>query len=120
LDKKKQDLYKEIPMGATFIPTEMGSAHSVSADSEGSAYKYEKGPTELKQGTKGPPWGIEPSMKFVCDEVGIDYDQFVKSIETNKTNMEIAQEFAVKEKTIRLLKERFYSVEAINGNYGQD
>ncbi|PKM89049.1 MAG: hypothetical protein CVU87_06205 [Firmicutes bacterium HGW-Firmicutes-12] len=59
-------------------------------------------------------------MKFVCDEVGIDYEQFVDTLNTNKTNMEIAQEFAVNEKTIAFLKERFYSVEAINGNYGQD
>lgn len=120
MNKEKQDIKGQAPLGDTFIPTEMGSARSVSADGEGSTYKYEKGPTELKQGFKGPPWGVEPSMKFVCDEVGIDYDQFVENLNSNKSNMEMAQELQVNEKTVGYLKDRFYKVEALDGNYGQD
>lgn len=104
----------------TFIPTEMGSARFVSADGEGSTYKYETGPTQLEQGFKGPPWGKEPSMHFVCDEVGIDYDKFVDSLNSNISDAEMARELSVDEQTIESLRKRFYSIEAINGNYGQD
>lgn len=120
MDKKKQDLRGETPQSGTFVPTEMGSAHFVAQDGEGSGYKYETGSTAYEQGFSGPPWGLIPSMQFVCDEVGIDYHQFVNSLSANKKDMEIAQEFGVSEKTIKNLRERFYSVEATNGNYGQD
>lgn len=120
MKKKKQDLTGEVPVGDTFVPTEMGSARSASLDGEGGGYKYETGPTGLEQGFRGPPWSVEPSMHFVCDEVGIDYDQFIHRLEGNKTDEEMAAEFGVSEKTIRHLKDRFYQVEAILGNYGQD
>jgi len=118
--KEKQDLKGDAPVGDTFVPTEMGSARFASLDTEGSAYKYETGPTELKQGFPGPPWGVEPSMRFVCDEVGIDVDRFIHRLEGNKSDAEMAAEFGVSEGTIRNLKDRFYKVEAIHGNYGQD
>lgn len=120
MDKKQQDLQGQAPKGDTFILTEMGSARFVSVDGEGSTYKYETGPTQLKQGFKGPPWGIEPSMHFVCDEVGIDYDRFVEGLNSNVSDAEMAREFSVEEQTIASLRNRFYAVEAINGNYGQD
>lgn len=123
MQKKKiieQDIKGEAPVGDTFIPTEMGSARFVSLDGEGSTYKYETGPTELVHGFKGPPWGVEPSMHFVCDEVGIDYNKFIDGLAAGRSDLEMANEFGVNDKTIKNLKERFYSVEAITGNYGQD
>lgn len=120
VDKKKQDLKGEAPVGDAFVPTESGSARFVSVDTEGSTYKYETGPTRSEQGMKGPPWGVEPSMHFVCDEVGIDFEDFIDSLQADKSDMEMAEEFDVPEKTIAHLRERFYSVEAITGNYGQD
>lgn len=119
-NKTRQDLKGDAPVGDTFIPTEMGSARFVSLDGEGSTYKYETGPTRLKQGFKGPPWSVEPSMHFVCDEVGIDYNQFIRRLEQNRGDEEMAAEFGVSQKTIKSLKERFYKVEAIFGHYGQD
>lgn len=104
-----------------YVLTEMGSARFVSLGGEGSKYKYETGPTHLTQGTKGPPWSIEPSMHFVCDEVGIDYNQFIDGLRDNKSDVEMAQEFKVSDKTIKNLKERFYTMDVpITGNYGQD
>ena len=120
LGKEKQDLKGEVPVGDKFIPAEIGSARFASLDGEGSTYKYETGPTALRQGSPGPPWGTEPSMRFVCDEVGIDVDQFIHRLESNKTDAEMAAEFGVSEGTIGHLKDRFYKVEAIHGNYGQD
>ena len=120
MDKSKQDIFGDAPVGHTFVPADMGSASFVALDGEGSSYKYETGPTEAKYGFKGPPWGVEPSMHFVCDEVGIDADQFINGLALNKSDMEMAKEFGVSEGTIRHLRERFYKVESITGNYGQD
>jgi len=116
-----QDLEGQAPVSYTFVPTEMGSARFAALGGEGSTYKYETGPTELTQGTKGPPWSIIDSMHFVCDEVGIDYNQFINGLRDDKSDMEMAREFAVSEKTIQNLRERFYSEDVpITGNYGQD
>jgi hypothetical protein len=105
----------------SLLPTEMGSASFAELGGQGSRYKYETGPSELKQGTKGPPWSIEPSMRFVCDEVGIDYNQFIADLRNNKGDQEMAAEFGVPEKTIQYLKERFYRLDVpVTGNYGQD
>jgi hypothetical protein len=120
MDKKKQDLLGQTPQSGTFMPTEMGSARFIAQDGEGSCYKYETGAPLYEQGFSGPPWGVVPSMHFVCDEVGIDYHKFIAALSANKMDIEIAEEFGVSEKTVRGLRERFYSIEAINGNYGQD
>lgn len=120
MDKKKQDLQGEVPTGHTFIPTEMGSARFVSLDGEGSAYKYEAGSAEGKGGSVGPPWGVEDSMHFVCDEVGVDYNKFINALQSNRSDTEIAKEFDVSQGTVEKLKDRFYKGETIHGNYGQD
>ncbi len=120
MEKRELNRADKSPARGKFIPTEMGSARSVSLGGEGSFYKYEEGPTSLEQGMKGPPWGLEPSMKFVCDEVGVDVNSFIQGLQANKSDVEMAQELNVSEAAIRSLKDRFYSVEGITGNYGQD
>lgn len=102
------------------VPTEMGSARFVSLDGDGSTNKYEADSTTMQEEFSGPPWGIEPSINFLCDEVGIDYHSFISGLATNKNDMEMAQEFGVNQRTITDLKEYFYKTEAITGNYGQD
>jgi len=105
----------------TFIPTELGSARFATLRGQDDKYKYEAGPTDLTQGTKGPPWSVEPSMRFVCDEAGIDYHRFIAGLRDDKSDMEMAREFNVPEKTIQNLRERFYTMDVpITGNYGQD
>lgn len=119
-NKREQDQQGQAPIGKDFIPTEMGSARFVSLDGEGVTAKYETGPTEYKQGFHGPPWSVEPSMHFLCDEVGIDYSKFIDALALDKNDMEIAQELGVSAETIKGLREHFFKVEAITGNYGQD
>lgn len=107
--------------GRDFTVTEMGSARFVSLGGEGSKYKYETGPTELQQGTKGPPWSVDDSMHAVCDEAGIDYNRFIAGLRDNKSDTEMAKELGVSDKVIRNLTERFYKMDVpITGNYGQD
>lgn len=120
MDKRKQDQLGQAPIGKDFVPTEMGSARYISLDGEGSTYKYESGPTENKQGFHGPPWSVEPSMHFLCDEVGVDYSRFIDALAVDRNDMEMAQEFGVSDATIKGLREHFYRVESIAGNYGQD
>lgn len=120
MGKKEQDLQGQVPESKDFVPTEMGSARFVALDGEGSTSKYETGPTKYEQGFHGPPWSVEPSMHFLCDEVGIDYSKFIDALAVNKNEMEMAEEFGVSPKTINGLREHFYKVEAITGNYGQD
>lgn len=112
---------EEGDFGRSFTVTEMGSARFATLQGKDSRYSYEMGPTTLTQGSKGPPWSIEPSMHFVCDEVGIDYDNFIADLKDQKSDHEMAQEFGVPEKTIRHLKDHFYKSDVpITGNYGQD
>lgn len=120
MEKSEQNRADKSPARGKFIPTEMGSARSASLEGDGSFYKYEEGPTSVEQGMKGPPWGIEPSMKFVCDEIGVDVNSFIQGLTENKSDVEMAQELNVNEAAIKNLKERFYRVEGITGNYGQD
>ncbi|HOB81477.1 MAG TPA: hypothetical protein PLJ33_01760 [Peptococcaceae bacterium] len=120
MEKKEQDLRGQVPTGHAFVPTEMGSARFVSLDGEGSSYKYETGSTEMVYGSVGPPWSIEPSIRFLCDEVGVDFHRFVAGLAANKNDMEMAAELGVDSQLVDRLKEQFYKNEAIMGNYGQD
>jgi len=65
------------------------------------------------------PWEAGPNLKEMTDEVGIDMDRFVEAIGANRTDMEMASEFGVSEKTIDALKEHFYS-KGIGTTIGQD
>ncbi|WP_418792441.1 helix-turn-helix domain-containing protein [Phosphitispora sp. TUW77] len=65
------------------------------------------------------PWEAGPNLKELTDEVGIDMDRFVESIGANKTDVEMASEFGVSQKTIQALKEHFYS-RGIGSTIGQD
>ena len=65
------------------------------------------------------PWEAGPNLKEMTDEVGVDMDRFVEAIGANRTDMEMASEFGVSEKTIEALKEHFYS-KGIGTTVGQD
>jgi len=53
----------------------------------------------------------------MTEEVGIDFDIFIKFLKDNKKDVEIAQEFGVSDKTIVCLREHFekYGVHSIVG-----
>lgn len=102
-----QDKQGKAPVGHTFVPTEMGSASFVALDAEGSSYKYETNETSQTPSELGPPWSVEPSLVFKCDEVGIDFDEFISQVKNNKSDEEIAQSFEVSPKTIKHLRKHF-------------
>ncbi|MFZ7102222.1 MAG: hypothetical protein ACOWWO_06090 [Peptococcaceae bacterium] len=93
--------------GQAFVPTEEGSATLESLDAEGVTVKYEKGPTKYTQGFRGAPWSREPSLKFMCDEVGVNMDKLIAGVEQNKSDTEMAQELGVSPKTVQALTEHF-------------
>jgi len=103
--------------GNSFVPTEEGSATLKSLDAEGVTSKYEQGPTQYTQGTRGAPWSREPSLKFLCDEVGVDMDSLISGIEQNKSDAEMAKELGVSQKTVKALRERFmtHGIQSIEG-----
>jgi len=65
------------------------------------------------------PWEAGPNLKEMTDEVGIDMDRFVEAIGANRTDMEMAQDFGVTEKTIACLKDHFYR-KGLGTTVGQD
>lgn len=93
--------------GTDFVPTEEGSATWASLDGEGLTAKYEKGPTEYTQGFRGAPWSREPSLKFMCTEVGVSEDDLIQGIAHNKSDREMAEKMGVPEETLQGLRNRF-------------
>lgn len=65
------------------------------------------------------PWSSEPSLKQMTREVGVDFDRFIENLKDNKTDAEMADEFAVSEKLIYHLREHFYT-HGIGSIVGQD
>lgn len=55
-----------------------------------------------------PPWSRIPSLKEMTEETGINFDEFINSIEKNLSNEDMAEQFDVSSKTINSLKEHFY------------
>ncbi|MGI6226136.1 MAG: hypothetical protein ACOYJ1_07790 [Peptococcales bacterium] len=105
--------------GNVFVPTEEGSATLESMDAEGVTVKYEQGPTEYTQGFRGAPWSREPSLKFMCEEVGVNMDNLISGIEKDKSDTEMAKELGVSAKTVKHLKERFMT-HGLGSIEGQD
>ncbi|WP_028307284.1 histidine kinase [Desulfitibacter alkalitolerans] len=63
------------------------------------------------------PWSLQPSLKEMTEEVGIDFNAFIKCLKDKKNDSEMAQELGVSTKTIGYLKEHFekYGVHSIVG-----
>ncbi|MDK2822230.1 MAG: hypothetical protein PWQ67_56 [Clostridia bacterium] len=105
--------------GNAFVPTEEGSSTLESLDAEGVTVKYEKGPTEYTEGFRGAPWSREDSLKFMCEEVGVNMDNLIAGIEQNKSDTEMAKELGVSEKTVQGLREHFMT-HGLGSIEGQD
>lgn len=65
------------------------------------------------------PWSVEPSLKEMAQEVGIDVDRLIEGIKEDKTDAEMGEEFSVSEKLIHHLKEHFYT-HGVHSIIGQD
>ncbi len=101
-----------------FVPTELGSARWVALNKDNESRYDESLDNKSQQAPIGPPWGLEPSMKSACKQAGVDYDSFINVLEQNISDEEMAEELDIKEETIKNLKDRFYKMEAIDGNTG--
>jgi DNA-directed RNA polymerase specialized sigma subunit len=65
------------------------------------------------------PWSTEPSLKQKTDDVGIDFDDFIAGLKNKLSDVEMAAEFGVSEKTISYLREHFMS-HGLGSIMGQD
>jgi hypothetical protein len=63
------------------------------------------------------PWSVQPNLKEMTEDVGINFDLFIDSLKNNKNDMEIANEFNVSEKAINSLRLHFekYGLQSIIG-----
>ncbi len=64
-----------------------------------------------------PPWSRTESLNEMTAEAGIDFDEFIACLKDDITTREMAERFAVSEKTIHLLKEHFihYGISSVMG-----
>lgn len=65
------------------------------------------------------PWSTQPGLKLKTDEVGIDFDAFIRGLAENRTNEEMACAFAVPVAVIASLREHFMRF-GIDSVMGQD
>lgn len=61
---------------------------------------------------------MDLSLKQKTNEVGVNYDAFIEGLRVNQSDMEMANEFAVPEGTIRNLREHFESEIGLNSIIG--
>lgn len=65
----------------------------------------------------GPPWSLQPSLKAMVEDVGIDFDVFLEELGDGKTDEEIAVKAGVTPKVISYFREHFerYGIDSILG-----
>lgn len=111
--------------GKNFTGTELGSATWVSLDGHSGSDGYitqdytDDKKEESEFSTRGAPWGLEPSLKARCEEVGIDFDEFISSLKNNTPDGELSNKFNVTENTITNLRE-YFEQKGLDTTMGQD
>jgi len=65
------------------------------------------------------PWSTEPSLKQITEEIGIDFDRFIYGMKYDKSDVELAGELGVTEKTIQHLRDHFMR-KGLGSIMGQD
>lgn len=109
---------------AGFVDTDLGSATVVNLDgaSESEGYVTEKGIVDADGdvdglSTRGAPWGRVESLKYMCSEVGIDFDEFINALGNGESDEEMSVEFDVSQNTIRQFREHFekYGIDSVQG-----
>ncbi|MGB4504124.1 MAG: helix-turn-helix domain-containing protein [Syntrophaceticus sp.] len=60
---------------------------------------------------------MQPSLKAMVEDVGIDFDTFLDQLEDGKTDEEIAAKTGVSSKVIRHFREHFekYGIDSVIG-----
>lgn len=54
------------------------------------------------------PWSRIPSLQEMTEDAGIDFEEFIASLENDQSVSEMAEKFASSEFTITQLREHFY------------
>lgn len=67
----------------------------------------------------GPPWGWQPSLEAMVEDVGIDFDEFIQSLKNNESDEEMASRFGQSVATICRLRDHFERF-GIDSVIGQD
>lgn len=65
------------------------------------------------------PWSTGPSLKQKTDDLGVDFDRFIKGLKYNHSDVEMAAEFGVSEKAVKHLREHFMT-RGLGSIMGQD
>lgn len=133
-----QQLDKEIDRGVphldktekklrNFVPDSLGSATVVQLDgkSEFEGHVGEQNVLGNKEqndfsdeySTKGAPWGYRESLKEMCNELGMDFDQYIDKLDREWSDEEIAAEFDIPVKSASYLREHFmkYGIDSVMG-----
>ncbi len=65
----------------------------------------------------GPPWGWQPSLQAMVEEMGIDFDSFITRLRVGATDEEMAQEFGVSTKVISHFRDHFerFGIDSVMG-----
>lgn len=63
------------------------------------------------------PWDMQPGLKEIADEVGVDFDNLIKGFKEDKTDYEMAEELGVTEKMVFHLRDHFmrYGIGSVQG-----
>jgi hypothetical protein len=64
-----------------------------------------------------PPWSRMPSLKEMTEEIGIDFDEFVSSIQNGSTVEEMSEKFHIGEAAVKSLQDHFlqYGISSVVG-----
>lgn len=63
------------------------------------------------------PWSVQPSLKTMAAEVGIDFEALMEGLAANKSDTEMARTFGVSPEVISRLRDHFerYGLHSIMG-----
>jgi len=69
------------------------------------------------RGSPGPPWGWQPSLQAMVEEMGIDFDGFIARLKDGATDKEMAEEFGVSTKAISHFRDHFerFGIDSVMG-----
>jgi hypothetical protein len=100
---------EKLSVGNAFVPENMGSAVQVNLDGQ-SEPNNNRQEIPLHPGeTPSAPWGMEPSLEAMCEEAGVDFDNFLDFMKNNRSDQEVADELGVQQLTISSLRRHFES-----------
>jgi len=73
----------------------------------------------INTSTPGAPYNTEPSLKWKCEDVGVEMDKFIDLLAKDRSDMEIAGELGIDREVAAKLKEEFFKY-GINSVVGKD